>query len=188
MKPITLVALILFFMPAIAAAQEHTAPESNPARTKPQSQRYLSEAGRYSVLFPDEPKLSTQNISTPTGEPMVQYMAMSFGGGTVYMVGYFDYPAGITFNLDKARDGMIESAKGTLIDQQSISLGGAPGKQVKFAGRTDDGIDFINRTRLYDITPRVFVIQCMVVRTDDSPAAAEKCENFFDSFKVRSAP
>jgi hypothetical protein len=186
MKQIILIAVSLLFLPAIASAQEHTGAESDPARTKPQPQRYVSDAGRYSVLFPSEPKLSTQNITMATGDEAVQYMAMSFGGGALLMVGYFDYPAGITFNLDKARNGMVESAKGTLLDEQSISLDGAPGRQVRFAGRTEDGTDFINRARFYDIALRVYVLQCMVVKTDEGPAAAQKCESFFDSFKVSS--
>jgi hypothetical protein len=185
MKKSILIGLMLLYISAIAAAQEHTASQSDPGRTKPQPQRYISDAGRYSVLFPEEPKLSTQNMTMATGDRAVQYMAMSFNEGTLFMVGYFDYPAGVTFNLDKARDGMIESAKGTLLAEQAISLGGSPGKQVKFLGHTDDGTtDFINRVRFFDVTPRVFVLQCMVTKDADGAAAADKCESFFDSFKV----
>lgn len=184
MKRLPVLTLILLFLPVVAPAQDHTAPESNPGRTKPQPQRYFSDAGRYSVLFPDEPKLSTQNMTMASGDQAIQYMAMSVGEGIVFMVGYFDYPAGVTFNLDKARDGMIGSAKGTLLVEQSISLGGAPGRQVKFQGSTDDGTAFINRARFFDTAPRVFVLQCMVTKEQDGAAVTEKCESFFDSFKV----
>ena len=183
MKQLTLIALI-FFVPALASAQDHTPAESNPGRAKPQPQRYVSDAGRYSVLFPDEPKLSTQNMTMASGDQAIQYMAMSFGEGIVFMAGYFDYPATVTFNLDKARDGMIESGKGTLLAEQAISLGGFPGKEVKFRGQTDDGTDFINRSRFYNAAPRVYVLQCVTTKEQDGPPVAQKCETFFDSFKV----
>ena len=185
MKQLTLVALTLLFLPAVLSAQEHTAPESTPARTKPQSQRYISDQGRYSVLFPAEPELSTQNIIVPTGGQTVQYMATSFAEGTVFLVGYFDYPAGVTFSLNKARDGMVEGLKGTLLDEQSISLGGAPGRQLRIGGRLENGTEFMNRARFYDMQPRVFVLQCMISKDQDGPVAAQKCESFFESFQVK---
>ena len=185
MKQFILIALMLVLLPAIVSAQEHTTPESNQARTKPQSQTYVSDQGRYSILFPSEPELSTQNMTAPTGDETTQYLATSFVEGTLFMVGYFDYGSGIVFSLDKARDGMVSSFKGTLIEERSISLGGAPGRQLKIYGRADNGTEFMNRARFYDVRPRVFVLQCMVVKAQDGPAAAEKCESFFDSFKVK---
>lgn len=184
MKTLFAVALISFLVTAVGA-QEHTE-RSTPAPVQPQLQRYISEEGRYSVMFPNEPKLSSQNITSPTGEPMIQRMAMAAGADSLFMVGYFDYGTGIIFSLDKARDGMIESVKGVLLDEQSISLGGAPGRAIRISGRTDDGLEFINRARFYDISPRVYLLQCMVQKSQDSPAAAERCEQFFDSFRVRT--
>lgn len=188
MKRLSAIAATLL-LASVAAAQEHTErsnPAPPPAQTQAQGQRYISDAGRYSIMFPSEPKLSTQNISSPTGDAMTQYMAMSMGQNLLFMVGYFDYGSGIVFNLDKARDGMLDSVKGTLLDEQSISLGGAPGKQIRIVGRTDEGIEFINRARFYDISPRVFVLQCMVQRSQDGPEASDRCERFFDSFRVRA--
>jgi len=187
MKSFVALVMTLLFA-AFAAAQEHTQRSTPPPPAAPEVSRYVSDEGRYSIMFPSQPKLSSQNISAPTGEPLVQRMAMAAGGDALFMVGYFDYPNGIVFNLDKARDGMLDSVKGTLLAQESISLGGAPGLQIKIEGRTDDGLVFINRARFYDTKPRVFLLQCMVQKSQDGPTADEKCEQFFDSFRVRSTP
>ena len=119
---------------------------------------------------------------------MTQYMAMAAGNMGVVMVAYFDYAADVVFSLDKARDGMVTSIKGTLLDEHSMSLGGAPGRQVKISARTEQGMEFIDRARFYDVKPRVYVLQCISPKSIDSAAIAERCEQFFDSFRVRSTP
>ena len=104
------------------------------------------------------------------------------------MVAYFDYASEVVFSLDKARDGMISAIKGTLLDEHSMSLGGAPGRQLKIAATTEQGMEFIDRARFYDVRPRVYVLQCIIPKSMDSAAIAERCDQFFDSFRVRSAP
>ena len=115
-------------------------------------------------------------------------MAMVGDGSGMLMVAYFDYPGDVAFNLDKARDGMVTSIKGTLLDEHSISLGGAAGRQIKVVAQTEQGLEFIDRARFYDVKPRVYVLQCITPKSTDSAAIAERCERFFDSFRVRSTP
>jgi len=147
MKTLFALTLAIFFVSG-AAAQDHSRPNPPRPQTPPPATsipKYVSDEGRYSVMFPSDPKLSSQNITSPNGDPMVQRMAMASGDGALFMVGYFDYGVGIVFSLDKARDGMLNSVRGTLLDEQSVSLGGAPGREIKLAGQTDDGTEFINR-------------------------------------------
>ena len=115
-------------------------------------------------------------------------MAMVGDGNGMLMVAYFDYPGDVAFNLDRARDGMVTSIQGTLLDEHSMSLGGAPGRQVRISARTEQGLEFIDRARFYDVKPRVYVLQCIFPKSIDSAAIAEKCEQFFDSFRVRTTP
>ena len=184
MKTLKLIAAGLLLVTGAAAQDHRQSPVSAP--TPPQVGMYVSDEGRYSVMFPSEPKLSTQTSQTPSGDSIIQSLAAASAGGMVFMIGYFDYGSGITFSLDKGRDGMIENVKGTLIDEQSISLGGFPGRQIKVQARTDEGLEFIDRARLYDIKPRVYVVQCMVQKSQDGPVPAGRCERFFDSFRVRT--
>src|SRR5688572_25467165 len=127
MTKTTIAILTLLVSSAATFAQEHKersapTPQVVPQRqVSPQAQgqaypyRYTSPEGRYTVLLPNQPNLSTQQISAPDGSPMTQYMAMVADGNGMVMVAYFDYPGDVVFSLDKARDGMVNSIKGTLL-------------------------------------------------------------------------
>src|ERR1700687_5864200 len=78
--------------------------------------KYNSPEGRYSILLPGEPKLSTQEGTTKEGQKFPQYLAASpDSSDALCMVGYFDVAAGLTFSFDNGRDGMVAAIKGTLI-------------------------------------------------------------------------
>lgn len=193
--PITILALLVSSLTTFAQEhKERSAPPQRPpqTQTQPQAQgqpypfRYTSPEGRYTVLVPKQPTVSSQQISAPDGTPIPQYMAMVADGDGMLMIAYFDYASDVVFSLDKGRDGMIQSINGTLLDEHSISLGGAPGRQIKVAARTEQGMEFIDRARFYDVKPRVYVLQCIIPKSMDSPAIAERCDQFFDSFRVRN--
>jgi hypothetical protein len=184
MKTLRLIAVGLLLVTGAAAQDHRQGPVSAP--TPPQVGLYVSDEGRYSVMFPSEPKLSSQTTTGPSGEPLIQRLAMASDGGMAFMIGYFDYGSGVIFSLDKARDGMLENVKGTLLDEQSIILAGFPGRQFKFQARTDAGLEFIDRARIYDVKPRVYVVQCLAQKSQDGPVPVGKCERFFDSFRVQT--
>jgi hypothetical protein len=199
MRKTTIAILTLLVLSAATFAQEHkerSAPPMRPPQTQtppaaqaqPYPYRYNSPLGRYTILMPGEPRLNTQNVTTPDGAPMTQYMAMVADGNGMLMIAYFDYGGDVQFSLDKARDGMVNSIGGSLLDEHSISLGGAPGRQIKVLGKTEQGVEFVDRARFYDVKPRVYVLQCLIPKAMDSPAIAERCDQFFDSLRVRSAP
>ena len=199
MRKITITLLTLLVSSAAAFAQEHKEQSAPPVRppqtqTQPQAQgqpypfRYTSPEGRYSVLLPKQPNVSSQQISAPDGSPIPQYMAMVADGMGMLMVAYFDYASDVVFSLDKGRDGMVTSINGVLLDEHAMSLGGAPGRQIRVAAKTEQGLEFIDRARFYDVKPRVYVLQCIFPKSMDSAAIAQRCDQFFDSFRVRTTP
>ena len=98
------------------------------------------------------------------------------------MTAYFDYPtATSSFSFDKARDGMLANVKGTLVSEKSICLGGYSGREVKMSGKTDDGTKFIARVRFYDVNRRIYMVQYIGRKPNDTSA---KTTRFLDSFKV----
>jgi hypothetical protein len=145
--------------------------------------KYTSVEGRYNVLLPQQPKISTQDGTAATGEKMKQYLAQAGDSASFYFLAYFDYDTGMTFSLDKARDGVVEGVKGTLLNQQAISMGGYSGREFKIAA-SNQNIDLLMRVRIYDIAGRVYILQHLFKKSDDSPRMAEKTTKFFDSFKV----
>jgi hypothetical protein len=150
--------------------------------------KYSSPEGRYSILLPTEPKLSTQETTASTGEKVPQYLASSPDGNGVVVIGYFDYTTEMTFSFDKARSGMVTAMNATLLDEDSISLGGSPGRAFKLLAKPADQQEFLVRARLYDVGRRVYVLQCIFPKAEDSPTVVEKCGKFVDSFKVEARP
>jgi hypothetical protein len=150
--------------------------------------KYTSAEGRFSVSLPQQPKLSTQESTVASGEKLPQSIAISGDGNGGFMAAYFDYLSDMTFSLDKARDGMVANAHATVLREDQISLGGSPGKQLKLEAKAANGDEFLDRARMYDVNRRVYILQCIFPKAEDSPAIMAKCEKFFDSFKVQSGP
>ncbi len=150
--------------------------------------RYNSAEGRYSVLLPSQPEPGTQESATAEGTKFTQYKATLIEGDAVFLVGYFDHVPGTVFSLDKARDGMVEALKGTLISESSVSLGGSPGRDLKVVAKSEEGTEFLLRARFYDVDKRVYVLQFIIPKAEDDSAAAAKSVRFFDSFQVTKAP
>lgn len=186
MKRLLLAFIAITFFITVVCAQEHGQAAARPERPAAKWFTYNSPEGRYSVSLTEPPKLSTQNLNAASGDTLIQYMAAASADPAYIMVGYFDYPAQITFSLDSARDGMVNSLHGRLVDDDSISLGGSPGRAIKIAAKSDTGIDFIDRARLYDVNRRIYVLQCLVPLSDES-AGTQICDQFLDSFSVKNS-
>jgi hypothetical protein len=150
--------------------------------------KYSSPEGRYNVLFPAQPKLSAQDGTGATGEKFKQYIASANDDLSVYMIGYFDYTPPMTFSFDEGRNGMLKAVNGTLVSESAISLGGRPGRELKVAAKTADGLDFIVRARYYDAGGRVYLIQIVTRKTTEAAAYSDKATRFFDSFQVVTTP
>jgi hypothetical protein len=145
---------------------------------------YTSPEGHYSILIPHEPTLSKQETTTATGEKLPQYLASTAETSATYLIGYFDHTDAMSFSLDKARDGMVGAVKGTLLSESSISLGGSPGRELKISATGEDKVDYIIHARFYHVAKRVYCIQFIVPKPDDTSAAGEKMNRYFDSFKI----
>lgn len=145
--------------------------------------KYTSVEGRYNVMLPQQPKLSTQQASASSGEKMTQHLAQASDSDGLFSLAYFEYGTGMTFSLDNARDGMVGSVKGMLLSDEGISLGGYSGRELKVASKLQN-IDILIRARIYDIGGRVYIVQHLFKKADDSARMVKKTARFFDSFKV----
>ncbi|HXM33587.1 MAG TPA: hypothetical protein VN920_00230 [Pyrinomonadaceae bacterium] len=145
--------------------------------------KYDSAEGHYTVELPTQPKLKTQEAVNASGEKFQQYMASASDPNAVFLVGYFDYAPGTAFSLDKARDGMVQAVKGTLLSEGSISLEGSPGRELKVSATGPDGVEYLVQARFYDMGKRVYVLQFIIAKAYDSASTA-KAARYFESFKV----
>lgn len=146
--------------------------------------RYESTAGRYSVLLPVQPTLSSQESFTAAGKKVIQYRATASDGNATFLIGYYDYFSGTTFSFDKARDGIVGKIKGTLLSDRAIRLENHRGRELKISARGPDGTELLDRARLYDVGKRVYVLQVITVKSEDDSASAEKADRYFASFQV----
>jgi hypothetical protein len=149
--------------------------------------KYNSPEGRYSVLLPGEPKITTQEAAASTGEKFAQYMAASEDSIAVYMVGYFDVAPNMTFSFEKARDGFLAAVKGTLLSEKVISLGGYAGREANVSANGGSGIEYLILVRFYQVEKRIYVIQFIVAKSADAAISAGKSAKYFDSFQVTNA-
>jgi hypothetical protein len=172
----TFAILLVLFVSVVAAA----------AQVNGEWIKYTSAEGRYRVSVPQEPKLSSQETTTGDGDKVPQYLASSPDGNGVFMIAYFDYKPPVTFSFDKARDAMLNAMGATLLGEDTVSLGSSPGRALKLLAKPSDKEEFIVRTRIYDVSRRVFVLQCIFPKAEDGTVVLEKCAKFIDSFKVET--
>ena len=150
--------------------------------------KYDSPEGRYSVLVPSQPKLTTQEAANADGGKVPQYLAAVGDSTGSYLIGYFDLTPGGTYSLDKGRDGIVNAINGTLISEGDISLGGKPGRELKIAAVGSDKVDYVVFARVYSMDKRIYILQFIIAKSDDDKTAAANSGRYFDSFKVTKAP
>jgi len=178
---------LLLFLPIISLGQEHTKPA---ARTEPAPDswiHYESAEGRYSVLLPKKPNLTTQEATTADGVKFPQYMANSTYGAAVCLTGYFDQITGTVFNFDNARDGMVKAVKGSLSREAPISLDGYEGREFLVTANLN-GTDALFRVRIYKVQTRIYVLQFISEKGSESEALVKDSRKYFDSFTPIPTP
>jgi hypothetical protein len=144
---------------------------------------YNSTEGRYKILLPAQPKLSTQESATADGQKFPQFMATVNDQDAIYLVGYFDHVPGTTFSADRARDGMVAAVKGTLVSEHTISLRGYPGRELKVATKVET-TDYIILAKFYDTDNRVYVLQVIFPKSVEGESMNTRAAQYFDSFQI----
>jgi hypothetical protein len=172
MRKAALTILLLLFIASLASAVQDTAWIN-----------YHSAEGRYDVSLPAQPKLATQESATADGEKFLQYMATVQQPDVIYLVGYFDHVPGTTFSADRARDGMVSAVKGTLVSERVISLGGYPGRELKVAAKFDT-TEYVVLAKLWDTENRVYVLQAVYPKSNESETMSANAAKYFDSFQI----
>jgi hypothetical protein len=202
MSKLTFTFIVLLIVTTTCFAQEHSSPSKDPVPkvsppvtapvTAPVSRpvsspinnwiNYNSAEGRYSVRFPGEPKLSSQETTNSAGLKLSQYMATSGNSQLFCQVGYFDFPAG--FDFAKARDGIVERLKGTLLGETTITLQGHSGRELRISAKEPDGTEYLVRARIYAVQSRAYFVQFITARSNTDASLAEIGTRYLDSFSV----
>ncbi len=92
---------------------------------------YTSNEGKYSVKFPDDPKVTEKTTNTALGELTVTVATFATSDGSTYMVSFTDFPASAT----------KPENRGTLFDGIRDGVAGKDGKLVSGSERE---LTFVN--------------------------------------------
>lgn len=148
-------------------------------------QEFTSEAGNFTVLFPQEPVEQTQNAA---GAEIHSFIVDE--GSSAYMVMYNEFPAELVNNellggmleqfFGDARDGMLASIDGTLTAEEDFTFEGYPGRRIEFDvtdGKLPGGGTGV--IQFYFIGNRLYQIGILTNEGQD-----EDIETFLTSFNL----
>ncbi|MBD0325596.1 MAG: hypothetical protein ICV68_04155 [Pyrinomonadaceae bacterium] len=141
--------------------------------------KYTSNEGRFSVLMPVQPKVSSQPVDTAAGK-LINNVVLSQTTTAAYAVSYADYPqnnADPQTVLDSVRSGAINGIKGTLISGKNITHKGFPGRE--FQASTEGAL---YTSRIFLVNNRLYQ---MVVVAPANQSSATDVNKFLTSFDLR---
>lgn len=140
---------------------------------------FTSKEGAFSVILPGTPKEKSEDISSNNGPTTLHtFIVERDEGRRFFLVGYSDYQTKLDADtsLTNVISGQVESLKGKITSDKTVTLAGYPGRSVTIEA---EGIDFYST--VYVAGNRLYQIMCGVPKVDAMPADAKA---FFDSFRI----
>ena len=154
----------------------------------PQPKEFKSEAGGFSVMTPME--LKETKYPDAQGKEGKENQRFFIFTGTRGNVGcYVSYtilskstpnPKIIDYSLDKARDGMVKSAKGKLISETKITWEGNPGREILIDFNLD-GQEMTLKMRAFLTKNHLYQIAWISPKNKPNPV---EMTAFLDSFRL----
>jgi hypothetical protein len=163
---------------------------NNPTSSTPDQtstwQEHRSEAGRYSALFPKQPKEQTQDLPTKLGT-VKQFISLSDANDGAFFVAYNDFPDQITQAdpqtvLAESVQGANKSLNGKIVEDRVTELSSFPCRSYIFDTKVS-GIDAIATGRVCLVKNRLY--QQLVIG-DKTKITNVEIDRFIQSFKLAS--
>jgi hypothetical protein len=146
-------------------------------------QKYTSNDGSYSILFPISPTEIVLPTNTSFGQIDTYHARLDFDD-FVYEVSFNDLPATVVQStspdslLDSTRDYIIDNINGSLLSEKDISLQGYSGKEMTIKIKSTKYPSLI-ATRIYLVGTRMYAIYFAPLAEQESDFNSQK---FFNSF------
>lgn len=153
--------------------------------------KFSSDVGRFNVLMPVAPKVSSREAESPAGKLTLHVFDASSGLG-YFAVTYADYPgaardaAHAEQVLDGVRTGVLRGVKGELLSEKKISIKGHPGREFKASGKVQ-GFDVVFTWRIYLVGQRLYQLAVGTQAKDSEHADIAKFLTSFELTPVKSA-
>lgn len=143
---------------------------------------FRSDEGRFSVLMPQKPVSQKATTETPQGR-FEQHIFLATHMPFVCMVAYGDLPKTLLASnnvdglFDEIRDLFVKQVSGKLASQNSLSLDGHPGRDIKV-----HMLEGELRLRLFMVGDRLYQLSIIMAGKSEE----EALNKFFASFKLIS--
>ncbi|WP_417040693.1 hypothetical protein [Cylindrospermopsis raciborskii] len=169
-KLISLVSVISLPLVSLFIHNQYTTGQtptiSQLAQVKSIWQRFSSQEGKFSVLFPGTPRLSQQKMTSDNGELQVNLFTVNRPQEEAkYTVAYIDYPAQyiqllrsrnlVEQAIEQGKSTALERVRGTIVSEEKKTLGDNVGIEVNYttpAGKVVKQRVFLIDNRFYQIT------------------------------------
>ncbi|TQF16365.1 hypothetical protein FJV41_08965 [Myxococcus llanfairpwllgwyngyllgogerychwyrndrobwllllantysiliogogogochensis] len=157
---------------------------AQPAAAGPQLNPVSAEEG-FNVKMPGQPQVQRQKVNIPAGEVSTAAYSLQTPEGVIYSVSIADYPEKVVASrppeafLNEGRDGLTNQLKGTVSNEQELTLDGYPGKSYTVSSPNGEV-----RARNYLVGPRLYTMLVLYNPSIGAPAA----DDFLGSLQLVNPP
>jgi hypothetical protein len=128
----------------------------------------------FSVKMPGQPQVQRQKVTIPAGEVATAAYSLQTPEGVIYSVSIADYPEKVVAArppeafLNEGRDGLTNQLKGTVSNEQEVTVDGYPGKSYTVSSPNGEV-----RARNYLVGPRLYTMLVLYNPSIGAPGADE---------------
>jgi len=139
----------------------------------------------FAVKMPGQPQVQRQKVNIPAGEVSTAAYSLQTPEGVIYSVSIADYPEKVVASrpaeafLNEGRDGLTNQLKGTVSNEQELTLDGYPGKSYTVSSPNGEV-----RARNYLVGPRLYTMLVLFNPSIGAPGADE----FLGSLQLVNPP
>ncbi|WP_211193764.1 hypothetical protein [Pyxidicoccus fallax] len=126
----------------------------------------------FSVKMPSKPQEQRQKVTIPAGEVATAAYSLQTPEGVIYSVSIADYPEKVVAArppeafLNEGRDGLTNQLKGTVSNEQEITIDGYPGKSYTVSSPNGEV-----KARNYLVGPRLYTMLVLYNPSIGAPGA-----------------
>ncbi|WP_240359570.1 hypothetical protein [Pyxidicoccus trucidator] len=128
----------------------------------------------FSVKMPGQPQVQRQKVTIPAGDVATAAYSLQTPEGVIFSVSIADYPEKVVAArppeafLNEGRDGLNNQLKGTVSNEQEITLDGYPGKSYTVSSPNGEV-----KARNYLVGPRLYTMLVLYNPSIGAPGSDE---------------
>lgn len=138
-----------------------------------------STEGGFSALIPAKPRYEERSLANAAGVTMHLWSARA--AGSLFGIGYADYPAADARLLDATRDALVANIRGRILEERPIAQHGLEGRELTAASG-----DIVLKARLLTSGARLYQI-VVLGRANALGHAAADVDLFLSSLRPAAA-